>query len=134
MARYISKASKKPKKSKVIIFLNIVIGMLTAFVIFFLIGFFSSGGNDYYSRKFGDSLTSTSIERGQYAQLINDYNHDYGAIGSVNSGYEDAAAEAYLQSGDSEGAAVQKQRMEKAAAEVGIYAPELTKIDSALDR
>lgn len=30
MARYISKASKKPKKSKVIIFLNIVIGMLTA--------------------------------------------------------------------------------------------------------
>ena len=81
MARYISKASKKPKKSKVIIFLNIVIGMLTAFVIFFLIGFFSSGGNDYYSRKFGDSLTSYSIERGQYAQLINEYNSDYGAIG-----------------------------------------------------
>ena len=128
-----------------IIFLNIVIGMLTAFVIFFLIGFFSSGGNDYYSRKFGDSLTSYSIERGQYAQLINEYNSDYGAIGSVNSGYEDAAAvaeyaaaafryKAYLQSGDSERAAVQKQRMEKAAAEVGIYAPELTKIDSALDR
>ena len=118
MARYISKASKKPKKSKVIIFLNIVIGMLTAFVIFFLIGFFSSGGNDYYSRKFGDSLTSYSIERGQYAQLINEYNSDYGAIGSVNSGYEDAAAvaeyaaaafryKAYLQSGDSERAAVQ---------------------------
>jgi hypothetical protein len=129
----------------VIIFLNIVIGMLTAFVIFFLIGFFSSGGNDYYSRKFGDSLTSYSIERGQYAQLINEYNSDYGAIGSVNSGYEDAAAvaeyaaaafryKAYLQSGDSERAAVQKQRMEKAAAEVGIYAPELTKIDRALDR
>ena len=145
MARYISKASKKPKKSKVIIFLNIVIGMLTAFVIFFLIGFFSSGGNDYYSRKFGDSLTSYSIERGQYAQLINEYNSDYGAIGSVNSGYEDAAAvaeyaaaafryKAYLQSGDSERAVVQKQRMEKAAAEVGIYEPELSKIDSALDR
>lgn len=145
MARYISKASKKPKKSKVIIFLNIVIGMLTAFVIFFLIGFLSSGGNDYYSRKFGDSFTSSSIERGQYAQLINEYNSDYGAIGSVNSGYEDAAAvaeyaaaafryKAYLQSGDSERAVVQKQRMEKAAAEVGIYAPELTKIDSALDR
>ena len=120
MARYISKASKKPKKkpkkSKVIIFLNIVIGMLTAFVIFFLIGFLSSGGNDYYSRKFGDSFTSSSIERGQYAQLINEYNSDYGAIGSVNSGYEDAAAvaeyaaaafryKAYLQSGDSERAA-----------------------------
>ena len=143
--RYISKASKKPKKSKVIIFLNIVIGMLTAFVIFFLIGFLSSGGNDYYSRKFGDSFTSSSIERGQYAQLINEYNSDYGAIGSVNSGYEDAAAvaeyaaaafryKAYLQSGDSERAAVQKQRMEKAAAEVGIYEPELSKIDSALDR
>jgi len=145
MARYISKASKKPKKSKVIIFLNIVIGMLTAFVIFFLIGFLSSGGNDYYSRKFGDSFTSSSIERGQYAQLINEYNSDYGAIGSVNSGYEDAAAvaeyaaaafryKAYLQSGDSERAVVQKQRMEKAAAEVGIYEPELSKIDSALDR
>ena len=144
MARYISKASKKPKKSKVIIFLNIVIGMLTAFVIFFLIGFLSSGGDDYYSRKFGDSFTSSSIERGQYAQLINEYNSDYGAIGSVNSGYEDAAAvaeyaaaafryKAYLQSGDSERAAVQKQRMEKAAAEVGIYEPELSKIDSALD-
>lgn len=144
MARYISKASKKPKKSKVIIFLNIVIGMLTAFVIFFLIGFLSSGGNDYYSRKFGDSFTSSSIERGQYAQLINEYNSDYGAIGSVNSGYEDAAAvaeyaaaafryKAYLQSGDSERAVVQKQRMEKAAAEVGIYEPELSKIDSALD-
>ena len=128
-----------------IIFLNIVIGMLTAFVIFFLIGFLSSGGNDYYSRKFGDSFTSSSIERGQYAQLINEYNSDYGAIGSVNSGYEDAAAvaeyaaaafryKAYLQSGDSERAAVQKQRMEKAAAEVGIYEPELSKIDSALDR
>ena len=144
MARYISKASKKPKKSKVIIFLNIVIGMLTAFVIFFLIGFLSSGGNDYYSRKFGDSFTSSSIERGQYAQLINEYNSDYGAIGSVNSGYEDAAAvaeyaaaafryKAYMQSGDSGRAEVQKQRMEKAAAEVGIYEPELSKIDSALD-
>ena len=111
MARYISKASKKKKKSKVIIFLNIVIGMLAAFVIFFLIGFLSSEGDNYYSRKFGDSLTSSSIERGQYAQLINEYN-----------------------SGDSERAAVQKQRMEKAAAEVGIYEPELSKIDSALDQ
>jgi hypothetical protein len=145
MARYISRASKKPKKSKVIIFLNIVIGMLTAFVIFFLIGFFSSERDNYYSRKFGDSMTSYNIERGQYAQLINEYNYDYGAIGSVNSGYEDAAAvaeyamsafryKAYLQSGDSERAAVQKQRMEKAAAEVGIYEPELSKIDSALDQ
>ena len=112
MARYISKASKRPKKSKVILFLNIVIGMLAAFVIFFLIGFFTSGGDNYYSRKFGDSLSSNNIERGQYAQLVNEYNYNYGAIGSVNSGYEDAAAvaeyaaaafryKAYLQAGDS---------------------------------
>ena len=145
MARYVSRASGKPKKSKVIIFLNIVIGILAAFILFYLIGFFSSGGGDYYSRKFGDSITPSYIERGQYAQLINDYNYDYGAIGSENSGYEDAAAvaeyaasafryNAYLQSGDSERAAVQKQRMEKAAAEVGIYEPELSKIDSALER
>ena len=145
MARYISKASKRPKKSKVILFLNIVIGMLAAFVIFFLIGFFTSGGDNYYSRKFGDSLSSNNIERGQYAQLVNEYNYNYGAIGSVNSGYEDAAAvaeyaaaafryKAYLQAGDSERAAVQKERMEKAASEVGIYEPELSKIDSALDQ
>ena len=39
-----------------------------------------------------------------------------------------------LQAGDSERAAVQKERMEKAASEVGIYEPELSKIDSALDQ
>ena len=40
----------------------------------------------------------------------------------------------YVQAGDSERAAAQKARMDEAAKEVGIYEPELAKIESALNR
>ena len=78
MARYISRAQKKPKKSKVIIFLNIVIGILVAFIIMGLIGFVGSMGDNYYTREFGDTMTSYSIDDGDYADLLNEYYSDYG--------------------------------------------------------
>ena len=145
MARYISRAPKKPKRSKVIIFLNVLIGILTAAVIITAVGYWSSNRNSYYDRKFGDSTTHYNVERGEYSELVYDYNYDGGSIGMVNKGYEDLAAvaeyadaafrhSAYEKAGDAEAAEVQRERMEKAASEAGIYSPELSKIDSLLHR
>ena len=145
MARYISRAPKKPKRSKVIIFLNVLIGILTAAVIITAVGYWSSNRNSYYDRKFGDSTTHYNVERGEYSELVYDYNYDGGSIGMVNKGYEDLAAvaeyadaafrhSAYEKAGDAEAAEVQRERMEKAASEAGIYSPELSKIDSLLNR
>ena len=145
MARYISRAPKKPKRSKVIIFLNVLIGILTAAVIITAVGYWSSNRNSYYDRKFGDSTTHYNVERGEYSELVYDYNYDGGSIGMVNKGYEDLAAvaeyadaafrhSAYEKAGDAKAAGVQKERMEKAASEAGIYSPELSKIDSLLHR
>ena len=145
MARYISRAPKKPKRSKVIIFLNVLIGILTAAVIITAVGYWSSNRNSYYDRKFGDSTTHYDVERGEYAELVYDYNYDGGSIGMVNKGYEDLAAvaeyadaafrnSAYEKAGDAEAAKIQRERMEKAASEAGIYSPELSKIDSLLSR
>ena len=145
MARYISRAPKKPKRSKVIIFLNVLIGILTAAVIITAVGYWSSNRNSYYDRKFGDSTTHYNVERGEYSELVYDYNYDGGSIGMVNKGYEDLAAvaeyadaafrhSAYEKAGDAEAAEIQRERMEKAASEAGIYSPELSKIDSLLHR
>ena len=145
MARYISRAPKKPKRSKVIIFLNVLIGILTAAVIITAVGYWSSNRNSYYDRKFGDSTTHYNVERGEYSELVYDYNYDGGSIGMVNKGYEDLAAvaeyadaafrhSAYEKAGDAEAAEVQRERMEKAASEAGIYSPDLSKIDSLLSR
>ena len=145
MARYISRAPKKPKRSKVIIFLNVLIGILTAVVIITAVGYWSSNRNSYYDRKFGDSTTHYNVERGEYSELVYDYNYDGGSIGMVNKGYEDLAAvaeyadaafrnSAYEKAGDAEAAEIQRERMEKAASEAGIYSPELSKIDSLLSR
>ena len=145
MARYISRAPKKPKRSKVIIFLNVLIGILTAAVIITAVGYWSSNRNSYYDRKFGDSTTHYNVERGEYSELVYDYNYDGGSIGMVNKGYEDLAAvaeyadaafrhSAYEKAGDAKAAGVQKERMEKAASGAGIYSPELSKIDSLLSR
>lgn len=145
MARYISRAPKKPKRSKVIIFLNVLIGILTAAVIITAVGYWSSNRNSYYDRKFGDSTTHYNVERGEYSELVYDYNYDGGSIGMVNKGYEDLAAvaeyadaafrnSAYEKAGDAETAKIQRERMEKAASEAGIYSPELSKIDSLLSR
>ena len=145
MARYISRAPKKPKRSKVIIFLNVLIGILTAAVIITAVGYWSSNRNSYYDRKFGDSTTHYNVERGEYSELVYDYNYDGGSIGMVNKGYEDLAAvaeyadaafrnSAYEKAGDAETAEIQRERMEKAASEAGIYSPELSKIDSLLSR
>ena len=145
MARYISRAPKKPKRSKVIIFLNVLIGILTAAVIITAVGYWSSNRNSYYDRKFGDSTTHYNVERGEYSELVYDYNYDGGSIGMVNKGYEDLAAvaeyadaafrhSAYEKAGDAKAAGTQKERMEKAASEAGIYSPEISKIDSLLSR
>ena len=145
MARYISRAPKKPKRAKVIIFLNVLIGILTAAVIITAVGYWSSNRNSYYDRKFGDSTTHYNVERGEYSELVYDYNYDGGSIGMVNKGYEDLAAvaeyadaafrnSAYEKASDAEAAKIQRERMEKAASEAGIYSPELSKIDSLLHR
>jgi hypothetical protein len=145
MARYISRAPKKPKRSKVIIFLNVLIGILTAAVIITAVGYWSGNRNSYYDRKFGDSTTHYNVERGEYSELVYDYNYDGGSIGMVNKGYEDLAAvaeyadaafrhSAYEKAGDAEVSKVQRERMEKAASEAGIYSPEMSKIDSLLHR
>lgn len=145
MARYISKSKRGPKKSKVIIFLNIVIGLLAALCIFMLIGFFTTDNSHYYNRGFDAYYVSDYIHKGDYAPLLIGYYDDFGILGMVKEGSEEEAAlaryadaafrcKAYLQAGDSERAAVQKARMDEAAKEVGIYEPELAKIDSALNR
>ena len=62
MARYISRAPKKPKRSKVIIFLNVLIGILTAAVIITAVGYWSSNRNSYpvYRRQGNDHTCSYS--------------------------------------------------------------------------
>ena len=45
--------------------------------------------------------------------------------------YNDSA---YEKAGDAKAAGVQKERMEKAASEAGIYSPEMPKIDGLLSR
>ena len=146
MAKYIRRASNKPKKSKVIIALNVIIGLLVVLIIFVGIGYLNSGKDNYYNRQFGTSYgTHYDIEKEDYVGLLNDYYSDGGVIGRVNKGYEEAAAlaqyadaalrrSAYENAGDRERAALQKQRMEKAASEVGIYEPEIAKIDRLLGR
>ena len=145
MARYISRAPKKPKRSKVIIFLNVIIGILTAAVLITAAGYWNSNRDSYYDRKFGDSTTHYDVERGNYSDLVYEYNYDGGSIGMVNKGYEDLAAvaeyadaafrnSAYEKAGDAEAAKIQRERMEKAASEAGIYSPEMSKIDGLLSR
>lgn len=145
MAKYISRAPKKPRRSKVIIFLNVLIGILTAAVVIAAVGYWNSNRNSYYDRKFGDSTTHYDVERGNYSDLVYEYNYDGGSIGMVNKGYEDLAAvagyadaafrhSAYEKAGDAKAAGTQKERMEKAASGMGIYSPEMSKIDSLLSR
>lgn len=145
MKKYVSKAPKRPKKSKVIIFLNVLIGILTAAAVFTAVGYWSSNRDSYYDRKFGDSTAHYDVERGEYADLVYEYQYDGGAIGRVNDGYEDIAAvaeyadaafrcSAYEKAGDEKAAAAQKERMEKAASRIGIYSPEMSRIDSLLSR
>ena len=144
MKRYKSTAAKKPKKSKVLIFLNIVIGLLTAAVVFGLIGFYMSSRDNYYDRKFGDTIASRYIENREYAQLLEMYYGDWGVLGLVNSDYEECAAvakyaeaafreSAYRMDGDAGRADMQKAIMDAAASEVGIYEPEIGRISELLD-
>jgi hypothetical protein len=141
--KYVSRAPREPKKSKVIIFLNFVIGLLLAVLLIVLIARLSGSNNSYYSRVFGDGYEHYSIEKGEYAELIDDYERYGGILGRVNKGHEDSAAvaeyadsafryNAYEYVGDTERAARQKQRMEKAADAMGIYMPEAAKIDKCL--
>ena len=141
--KYVSRAPRGPKKSKVIIFLNFVIGFLLAVLLIVLIARLSGSNNSYYSRVFGDGYEHYSIEKGEYAELIDDYERYGGILGRVNKGHEDSAAvaeyadsafryNAYEYVGDTERAARQKQRMENAVSSLGLYAPEAAKIDERL--
>ena len=141
--KYVSRAPREPKKSKVIIFLNFVIGLLLAVLLIVLIARLSGSNNSYYSRVFGDGYEHYSIEKGEYAELIDDYERYGGILGRVNKGHEDSAAvaeyadsafryNAYEYVGDTERAARQKQRMENAVSSLGLYAPEAAKIDERL--
>lgn len=145
MARFISTAPKKPKKSKVIIFLNVIIAFLTVCVVIVLIGYGGNNMNSYYNRKFGSNYEQYELRNGNYSGLIYDYYYNGGSIGRVDKGSEDLAAvaeyaeaafrkSAYEKAGDTERAKVQSSRMEKAEAAVGIYSPEIAKIDELLKR
>ena len=141
--KYVSWAPRQPKKSKVIIFLNFVIGILLAVLLIVLMVRLSDRGSSYYRRVFGDGYEHYSIEKGEYAELIDEYIRYGGILGRVNKGSEEPAAvaeyadsafryNAYEYVGDTERAARQKQRMEKAADAMGIYMPEAAKIDKCL--
>ena len=67
MRRYVRTGPRKPKKSKVLIFLDIVIGILAAFSIFGMIGFISSRKDNYYNRRFGDTSTDYDLQNGNYS-------------------------------------------------------------------
>ena len=136
--------NRKPKKSKVIIFLNIVIGILAVFIVFGMIGFLSSRRDNYYDRKFGGTTADYDLQQENYTGFLDSYYRDYGIIGMVKSGFEESAAvaeyadaafrrSAYLKDGDAGAAARQEARMEEAAAKVGIYEPELARIDKILE-
>ena len=138
--KYVSRAPRAPKKSKVIIFLNFVIGFLLAVLLIVFIARLSDSNNSYYSRVFGDGYEHYSIEKGEYAELIDEYERYGGILGRVNKGHEESAAvaeyadsafryNAYEYVGDTERAARQRQRMENAADAMGIYMPEAAKID-----
>lgn len=140
--KYVSRAPREPKKSKVIIFLNFVIGMLLAVLLIVLFARLT-GNDNYYKHIFGDGYEHYSIQRGDYAELIDEYERYGGILGSVNKGSEESAAvaeyadaafryNAYEYVGDTERAARQKQRMENAADAMGIYTPEAAKIDKCL--
>ena len=67
--KYVSRAPRAPKKSKVIIFLNFVIGFLLAVLLIVFIERLSESNYSYYSRVFGDGYEHYSIEKGEYAEL-----------------------------------------------------------------
>ena len=145
MARFISTAPKKPKRSKVIIFLNVIIAFLTVCVLIVLINYGGDNMNGYYNRKFGDNYEQHELRNGNYSGLIYDYYYNGGSIGRIDKGSEDLTAvaeyadaafrkSAYENAGDTEKANVQSSRMEKAEAGAGIYSPEISKIDELLKR
>lgn len=157
MAKFISTVSKKPgrsknfgkapkqKRSKVIIVLNVLIGILLAAVLITAIGYWTSNKDSYYEREFGDVSVRRDLEREIYPDILYEYYYCGGWTGRVSKGYEDVAAvvryadaafrhSAYENAGDSERAAAMKKRMDEAASAVGIYGPELEKIDGLLSR
>ena len=133
--RYVSRGPKEPQKSKVLIFLNVVIGVLLALLLIVFFGRLSELNSNYHRREFGDGYEHYTIEDGRYR---------YGGIlGRVNKGSEEAAAvaeyadaafrhSAYEYAGESEKAARQKQRMDAAITSMGLYTPEAAKIDNLL--
>ena len=144
MRRRAKRTPGRRKKSKVLIFLDVVIGILTAFLIFGLIGFMASRSDNYYDRKFGGSTADYAIQREDYTGLLNDYYNDYGIIGLVTPGFEENAAVAeyadaafrygaYLKNGEEERAARQKARMEEAAGNAGIYEPQTEKSEEIMN-
>lgn len=141
--RYVSRAPKKPKKSKVVIFLNFVIGALMAILLIVCFTMTIGRNDNYYSRTFGDGYEHYTIERGEYAELISEYVRYCGILGRVNKGSEEAASvaeyadaafrfRAYEYAGENEKAARQKQRMDEAVSSMGLYSPEAAKIDNFL--
>ena len=154
MARYVQrKGAKGPRKSVLLIVLNILIGIELAGILLILLTFRGRNNNTYYNRKFDDQYSYYSIERGDYAELVNDYYNDWGILGRIKSGSEEAAAladyadaafykKAYDKTAAEDGAAqdaaaaerAQKfaERMEKDREIMGIYLPEADKIDQKL--
>ncbi len=141
--RYVSRGPKEPQKSKVLIFLNVVIGVLLALLLIVFFGRLSELNSNYHRREFGDGYEHYTIEDGRYSELIDEYARYGGILGRVNKGSEESAAvaeyadaafrhSAYEYAGESEKAARQKQRMDAAITSMGLYTPEAAKIDNLL--
>ena len=115
MARYVQrKGAKMPRKSVLLIVLNILIGIELAGILLILLTFRGTNNDTYYNRKFHDQYSYYSIERGDYAELVNDYYNDWGILGRIKSGSEEAAALA-----DYADAAFYRNAYDKTAAEDG---------------
>lgn len=157
MAKYVRRGGPKPRKSKLLIFLNILIGAALVIILIeaaVLIDQNNSGG--YYNRQFEEGYSFRNIERGNYADIVEQYYSDWGVLGQVKAGSEEAAAvadyadaafrlNAYERT-DGEDAAVPgaagkdnavsagklRERMQADREKMGIYLPEADKIDRKL--
>ena len=154
MARFVQR-NPRPRKSVLLIILNILIGIMLAVVVLCGIAFRINSRESYRYRKFDEQSSFYSIQRGRYADLVEDYYYYQGILGEIREGSEEAAAladyadaafrysayEAAL-SGEQtalseEGALrdrMQKQmkRMLTDRERAGIYAPEADRIDRML--
>ncbi len=151
MAKYKRKNTAKPRRSKLLTALNVMIGIALALVLMAVIATLSDNLGSYYNRKFDESYSYYSLQNGDYAQLVEDYYDNWGIFGEIKSGSEELAAvadyadaafrlSACEREGTADGRSIVddsiltglRERMEKDREQMGVYLPEADKIDGML--